>query len=143
MVIYVLMIGFNPALRIPLKSYFKRLNTGILMEVLSIGVPASIESVLFNGGKLLTQVFVAGMGTDVIAGNFIAASIASLINLPGNALGSTSTHCGRHPSGARADGAGRASAETYFLALNHWPLCAFATVDAAGGRAGVFLYQGR
>lgn len=90
-VIYVLMIGFNPALRIPIKSYFKPLNTGILMEVLSIGVPASIESVLFNGGKLLTQVFVAGMGTDVIAGNFIAASIASLINLPGNALGSTST----------------------------------------------------
>jgi len=90
-VIYVLMIGFNPALRIPLKSYFKPLNTGILMEVLSIGVPASIESVLFNSGKLLTQIFVAGMGTDVIAGNFIAASIASLINLPGNALGSTST----------------------------------------------------
>jgi Na+-driven multidrug efflux pump len=35
--------------------------------------------------------FVAGMGTDVIAGNFIAFSIASLINLPGNALGSAST----------------------------------------------------
>ncbi|STQ10783.1 MATE efflux family protein [Enterobacter cloacae] len=31
------------------------------------------------------------MGTDVIAGNFIAFSIASLINLPGNALGSAST----------------------------------------------------
>ena len=54
------------------------------------GIPASIESVLFNGGKLLTQMFVAGMGTDVIAGNFIAFSIASLINLPGNALGSAS-----------------------------------------------------
>jgi Na+-driven multidrug efflux pump len=55
---------------------------------MGIGIPASIESVLFNGGKLLTQMFVAGMGTDVIAGNFIAFSIASLINLPGNALGS-------------------------------------------------------
>ncbi|EKA6606623.1 FMN/FAD transporter [Salmonella enterica] len=42
-------------------------------------------------GKLLTQMFVAGMGTSVIAGNFIAFSIAALINLPGNALGSTST----------------------------------------------------
>jgi Na+-driven multidrug efflux pump len=40
---------------------------------------------LFNGGKLLTQMFVAGMGTNVIAGNFIAFSVASLINLPGNA----------------------------------------------------------
>lgn len=90
-VIYVLAIGFNPKLKITLKSYFSKLNTSILMEVLGIGVPASIESVLFNGGKLLTQVFVAGMGTDVIAGNFIAFSIVSLINLPGNSLGSAST----------------------------------------------------
>ncbi|WP_067707401.1 MULTISPECIES: EmmdR/YeeO family multidrug/toxin efflux MATE transporter [unclassified Erwinia] len=90
-VIYVLMIGFNPRLKITLGSYFSKLNTSILMEVLGIGVPASIESVLFNGGKLLTQVFVAGMGTNVIAGNFIAFSIVSLINLPGNSLGSAST----------------------------------------------------
>lgn len=90
-VIYVLFIGFVPALKISLKSYFTRLNLGIVREVLGIGVPASIESVLFNGGKLLTQIFVAGMGTDVIAGNFIAFSIVSLINLPGNALGSAST----------------------------------------------------
>lgn len=90
-VIYVLVIGFVPALKISLKSYFTRLNINILREVLGIGVPASIESVLFNGGKLLTQIFVAGMGTDVIAGNFIAFSIVSLINLPGNALGSAST----------------------------------------------------
>ncbi len=90
-VIYVLVIGFVPALKISLKSYFTRLNVNILREVLGIGVPASIESVLFNGGKLLTQIFVAGMGTDVIAGNFIAFSIVSLINLPGNALGSAST----------------------------------------------------
>lgn len=90
-VIYVLATGFNPALKISLKSYFTRINSSILVEVLGIGIPASIESVLFNGGKLLTQVFVAGMGTNVIAGNFIAFSIASLINLPGNALGSSAT----------------------------------------------------
>ncbi len=90
-IIWVLVIGFNPALRIPLKSYFEKLNFGIIWEVMGIGIPASIESVLFNGGKLLTQMFVAGMGTNVIAGNFIAFSVAALINLPGNALGSAST----------------------------------------------------
>ncbi|WP_348250346.1 MATE family efflux transporter, partial [Salmonella enterica] len=37
---------------------------------------------------LLTQMFVAGMGTNVIAGDFIAFSVAARINLPGNALGS-------------------------------------------------------
>lgn len=90
-IIAVLMVGINPTLRITLKSYFRPLKFNILWEVLAIGIPASIESVLFNGGKLLTQMFVAGMGTNVIAGNFIAFSVAGLINLPGNALGSAST----------------------------------------------------
>ncbi|WJV52200.1 EmmdR/YeeO family multidrug/toxin efflux MATE transporter [Prodigiosinella aquatilis] len=90
-VILTLMKGFNSALRIPFKGYFTPFTTAILYEVLSIGVPASVESVMFNVGKLITQRFVAGMGTEVIAGNFIAFSIVSLINLPGNALGSTST----------------------------------------------------
>ncbi len=89
--IWVLMVGLNPALRLSLKGYFKPFNFAIIWEVMGIGIPASIESVLFNGGKLLTQMFVAGMGTNVIAGNFIAFSVASLINLPGNTLGSAST----------------------------------------------------
>lgn len=46
---------------------------------------------MFNVGKLITQRFVAGMGTEVIAGNFIAFSIVGLINLPGNSLGSAAT----------------------------------------------------
>ena len=95
-IIGVLMAGITPSLRLTLKSYFRPFNFAIIWEVMGIGIPASIESVLFNGGKLLTQMFVAGMGTDVIAGNFIAFSIASLINLPGNALG----HC----AVCRADG---------------------------------------
>lgn len=90
-IVAVLASGFKPSLHVSLKSYLAPLNVGILWEVLSIGIPASVESVLFNGGKLLTQIFVAGMGTDVIAGNFIAFSIASLLNLPGNALGAAAT----------------------------------------------------
>ncbi len=45
------MIGFNPALRIPLKSYLKPLNFGIIWEVMGGGIPASIESVLFNAAS--------------------------------------------------------------------------------------------
>ena len=69
------MAGITPSLRLTLKSYFRPLNFAIIWEVMGIGIPASIESVLFNGGKLLTQMFVAGMGTDVIAGNFIASPL--------------------------------------------------------------------
>ncbi|MEQ9902318.1 EmmdR/YeeO family multidrug/toxin efflux MATE transporter [Pectobacterium aroidearum] len=90
-VILTLMHGFNGALRIPFKSYFAPFTPSILYEVLSIGIPASIESVMFNVGKLITQRFVAGMGTEVIAGNFIAFSISTLINLPGNSLGAAAT----------------------------------------------------
>ncbi|EHD20980.1 MULTISPECIES: EmmdR/YeeO family multidrug/toxin efflux MATE transporter [Brenneria] len=90
-VILTLMHGFKGALRIPFKSYFAPFTAAILYEVLSIGIPASIESVMFNVGKLITQRFVAGMGTEVIAGNFIAFSIVGLINLPGNSLGSAAT----------------------------------------------------
>ncbi|MFC3395961.1 EmmdR/YeeO family multidrug/toxin efflux MATE transporter [Brenneria rubrifaciens] len=90
-VILTLMHGFNGALRIPFKSYFAPFTASILYEVFSIGIPASIESVMFNVGKLITQRFVAGMGTEAIAGNFIAFSITTLINLPGNSLGAAAT----------------------------------------------------
>ncbi|MDW9426961.1 EmmdR/YeeO family multidrug/toxin efflux MATE transporter, partial [Yersinia enterocolitica] len=90
-VVLVLIFGVNNTLRIPFKSYFMPFSSAIMFEVLSIGIPASVESVMFNIGKLITQRFVAGMGTEVIAGNFIAFSIVGLINLPGNALGYTST----------------------------------------------------
>ncbi len=51
--------GPQLALRLSLKGYFKPFNFAIIWEVM-IGIPASNESVLFNGGKLLTQMFVAG-----------------------------------------------------------------------------------
>ncbi|WP_130835360.1 EmmdR/YeeO family multidrug/toxin efflux MATE transporter [[Erwinia] mediterraneensis] len=132
-VIYVLMIGFNASLKITLTSYFRRWNSNILREVLSIGVPASIESVLFNGGKLLTQIFVAGMGTSEIAGNFIAFSIASLINLPGNALGSASTIItGTRLGKNQVFQAERQIRHVYWLATFSLCCLAFLTVPFAG-----------
>lgn len=138
-VIFVLMSGFNPALRISLKSYFRRWNSAILMEVFGIGVPASIESVLFNGGKLLTQIFVAGMGTSSIAGNFIAFSIASLINLPGNALGSASTIIVGSRLGKNQVGQARLELRHVFW-LSTIGLCTLAliSVPLAGSLAGFY-----
>nr|WP_294615078.1 EmmdR/YeeO family multidrug/toxin efflux MATE transporter [uncultured Gilliamella sp.] len=90
-ILLVLTIKPSRALFIPFRSYFHSFNGKILIDILSIGIPASVESVMFNIGKLLTQTFVAGMGTSTIAANFIAFSIAGLLNLPGNTLGATST----------------------------------------------------
>ena len=63
-----------------------RLERKLLGALFSIGLPASIESLIFNGGKLLVQVMLVGMGTVAIASNTIAFSISSLINIPGAAL---------------------------------------------------------
>lgn len=141
-IIYVLMIGFNPALHITLKSYFTPLKLNILWEVLGIGIPASIESVLFNGGKLLTQMFVAGMGTNVIAGNFIAFSVASLINLPGNALGSASTIIvGKRLGKGQIAQAERQLRHIFWLATIGLTVIAWGTAPLAGIFASFYTQQ--
>ncbi len=58
----------------------------IMKPVLFIGVPAGVDSLIFNGGKLLVQTLVASLGTAALAANSIAGSINSLVNIPGNAI---------------------------------------------------------
>ena len=67
-ILWVLAIGFNPALRISLKSYFKTLNFSIIWEVMGIGIPASVESVLFTSGRLLTKCSLPGWGPVLLPG---------------------------------------------------------------------------
>ncbi|CAM3999365.1 Multidrug resistance protein NorM [Vibrio aerogenes CECT 7868] len=81
----------NHTLNVSFKAYFQPFQRTVLKEILSIGIPASIESIMFNFGKLLTQMMVAGMGTAAMAGNFITFSITLLLNIPGNTLSMTST----------------------------------------------------
>lgn len=63
----------------------------IQRAIFSVGIPASLESLLFNGGKLITQVFIVSMGTASTAANYIASSVFSMVNVPGNALGVAAT----------------------------------------------------
>jgi putative MATE family efflux protein len=140
-IVGVLMRGVK-ALRIPLKSYLKPLNLAVIWEVMGIGIPASIESVLFNSGKLLTQMFVAGMGTDVIAGNFIAFSVASLINLPGNALGSASTIItGRRLGKGQIAQAERQLRHVFWLSTIGLTAIAWGTAPLAGLFASFYTHE--
>jgi len=68
-----------------------RFNKSLLKLVFGIGVPASIESLIFHGGKLITQIFIVNMGTISIASNAIAGSVATFLNVPGNSLSTTAT----------------------------------------------------
>ena len=62
-----------------------------LRQIFYVGVPAGIESVIFHLGKLLTQVFIGGMGAIAMSSNSIANSIINLINIPGNSLTTVAT----------------------------------------------------
>lgn len=61
----------------------------MLKKIMFIGVPFAAEQVFFNGGKILTQIFIVGLGTYAIAANAIASSFAGLMQVPAGALSLT------------------------------------------------------
>ena len=63
-----------------------RFSRACMMPVLSIGVPAGLDSMMFNGGKLVVATFMSGMGTAALAANGIANSLFGFIGVPGNSI---------------------------------------------------------
>ena len=59
----------------------------MLKRILSIGIPNSVESSIFNLGKLILQSLVSAMGTPSIAAFAVASNLVTYLYLPGNALG--------------------------------------------------------
>lgn len=72
-----------------LKKY--KPNFELLKPIFNVGIPASVESLLFNGGKLITQIYIVSMGTIAIASNSIGGSVVSMLNVPGVALSIAAT----------------------------------------------------
>lgn len=73
------------------KLFDFKFNKELLKPIFGVGIPASVESLLFNVGKLLTQIYIVSMGTIAIASNSIGGSIASMLNIPGIALSIAAT----------------------------------------------------
>ena len=72
----------------------------ILRQILAIGIPGSVESALFNLGKVLLQSLVSTLGTASIAAYAVAGSLVTYLYLPGNALGAAITTVVGQCSGA-------------------------------------------
>jgi len=68
-----------------------KINIELQKYIFGVGIPASVESLLFQGGKLIVQVFIVGMGTIAITANYVANSIFTLINIPGSAFSIAAT----------------------------------------------------
>ena len=84
-IILIVLLRGSKILKLTNIKKFK-FDKSLLKLVFGIGVPASIESLLFNGGKLITQIYIVDMGTIAIASNAIAGSVATMLNVPGNSL---------------------------------------------------------
>jgi putative MATE family efflux protein len=55
-------------------------------SILEIGIPTSIESSMFQVGRMITQLYVVGMGTASLFANSVTNNIFNFINVPGNAF---------------------------------------------------------
>jgi putative MATE family efflux protein len=58
-------------------------------KILTIGFPFAAEQMFFNGGKMLTQIFIVSLGTYAIATNAISGTIAMVYQIPSIALSLT------------------------------------------------------
>lgn len=84
-VIIIVLIRGSKNIKID-KIYPFKFNLKIQKDIFNIGIPAGMEQVIFQMGKLLVQVFIVTMGTASIAANAITMSITQIINVPGQAL---------------------------------------------------------
>nr|WP_221401406.1 MATE family efflux transporter [Paenibacillus phyllosphaerae] len=61
----------------------------MLKKIMTIGLPFAAEQMFFNGGKMLTQVFIVSLGTYAIATNAISGTIAMVYQIPAVAMSIT------------------------------------------------------
>lgn len=89
MVLTVLIRGSE---KLKLRNVTKfRFDKELLLPVFNVGIPASVESLLFSIGKLITQIYIVSLGTVAIASNSISGSIAGMLNVPGAAFSIAAT----------------------------------------------------
>lgn len=62
-------------------------NSGLVKNLLSVGVPGSLEMGIFQIGKILVLGYIARLGTSAITANAIANTLTAVQALPGDAIG--------------------------------------------------------
>lgn len=85
--VFIIITLFRGSKIIKIKKLFPfKFDIQAQKNIFNIGIPAGMEQVIFNTGKLIVQVFIVTMGTASIAANAIGMSITQIINVPGSAL---------------------------------------------------------
>ena len=78
----------DESLRLRLVNLF-HFPIAMLRKIMFIGVPFAAEQMFFNGGKLLTQIFIVHLGTYALATNAIGSTLAAVAQIPAGALSLT------------------------------------------------------
>jgi len=55
-------------------------------DILGIGIPTGVESSMFQVGRLITQIFIVGMGTSALFANNVGGTIFGFMGIPGFAF---------------------------------------------------------
>ena len=84
---FLLLMLRRPDQLITLKTYSLQFDTGIIRKLLYIGVPSSIETSIFQIGKLLVLSVVAGFGTSATTANAVSNSLSQFALIPAGAIG--------------------------------------------------------
>ena len=63
-----------------------RFRGDMVRRILTIGIPNGLENGLFQAGKLVVLNLITTFGTNAVAANAIANSIAGVVNVPGQAI---------------------------------------------------------
>jgi len=74
-----LYVIFSPRTSIKLSlKHFRRLDIKLQKAIFAMGIPFAIEQIFFQGGLMISQIFMAPLGENVIAANSIAASVSNI-----------------------------------------------------------------
>lgn len=63
-----------------------KLDKQLIGSITRVGVPNGIENSVFHVGKILVTRLISSFGTSAIAANATVSSLATFINIPGNAI---------------------------------------------------------
>lgn len=77
----------RPNRQITIRTYAFRFDFSIIRQLLYIGVPSSIETSIFQVGKILVLSIVAGFGTSATTANAVSNSLCQFPLIPAAAIG--------------------------------------------------------
>lgn len=81
----IYLLKYHTILHIKLKEIW-RMNRALLKKIMYIGLPFATEQVFFNGGKILTQMFMVQLGTLALSINAIGNSLAMVFQIGASAV---------------------------------------------------------